>query len=300
MKSIVPNRILRSIYRQLPPEGKAVSRSAYAALRFTYVGMKSVYNIPLKRRLFGDKADLVPPLYLMEDGNPDYTEFKQNGAWAFDRFAACGLKPSDRVLDVGSGIGRKTLPLLEFLTTGSYEGIDPIEKQVAWCSERITSRYPRFRFRRVDLWSKHYNPKGTIRPSEYLFPFGDSEFDFVILGSIFTHMFTEDVLHYISELSRLLRPGGKGFVTFFLLNAESEALISGHRSSQNLVYELENGSRADNTNRLETAVGHQESFVAEAFQSHGIKMEVTDYGSWCGRTAQCYQDVARLTRLPNV
>jgi SAM-dependent methyltransferase len=287
--------ILRSLNRFLPPKGREFSRIAYA-------GVKSLVDIPLKNRLFGDKADLVPPLYLMRDGNRDYREFKQNGSVWFSRFLSFGLKPADRVLDIGCGIGRKTIPLLDFLKTGSYEGIDPVQGQVQWCSERITPRYPNFRFHRVDLWSKYYNPTGKIAPSEYVFPFGDGEFDFVILSSVFTHMFSADVLHYISETSRLLKPGGGGLVSFFLLNRESEALIEGRKSTVNLVFETEDGSRADNADRLETAVGHQEAFVMEAFQRRGLTMEV-NYGSWCGRAIErgkangCpYQDFARLTR----
>jgi hypothetical protein len=68
-------------------------------------------------------------------------------------------------------------------------------------------------------------------------------------------------------------------VTFFLLNPESEALIAKGKSSVNLVYEAEHGSKTDNANRLETAVGHQEIFVIKAFRSARIMMDVVEYGS---------------------
>src|SRR5258708_17962609 len=257
----------------------------------------SVWNAPVKNRFFGEKAGLVPPFHLMYDGPRDYAQFKQNGAEVFNLLVAFGLKPTDRILDIGCGIGRKTIPLLDFLTTGSYEGIDPMQMQVQWCSEKITPRYPNFKFQRVDLFNKYYNPAGKIMPSEYAFPFRDGEFDFVTLISVFTHMFSPEMLHYISEIARLLKPSGAGLVTFFLLNRESEALIANGKSGQNLVYESENGSKANNPDRLETAVGHQEAFVAEAFRRNVIALQVMIYDSWCWRVDKGRnQDFVRLTR----
>jgi ubiquinone/menaquinone biosynthesis C-methylase UbiE len=232
----------------------------------------------------------------MEDGIRDYTEFKQNGLDALQRFLQIGLRPTDKILDIGSGVGRKTLPLFDYLTTGSYEGIDPIPKQVRWCTEKITSRYPQFRFQQINVWSKLYNPSGKIKPSEYRFPFADGEFDFVIMGSVFTHMFPYDVNHYIGEVSRVLKSGGRGWITFFLLNEESLASLSAGRSTQNLIYEVEEGSRADNPNRLETAVGHSESIVLRMFRRHGIHPEIAEYGSWCGRPTDYYQDIVKVIK----
>ena len=131
--------ILKPIFRLLPPKGKEFSR-------FAYHGIRSLYHAPLKNKLFGDKADLIPPFHLMQDGNRDYTEFKENGIKVFNLLRTLGLKPTDRILDIGSGIGRKVIPLLDFLTTGSYEGIDPVRSQVDWCIKRISARYPKFRF----------------------------------------------------------------------------------------------------------------------------------------------------------
>jgi len=233
----------------------------------------------------------------MEDGARDYKEFKQNGLDAFQWFLSLGLKPTDRVLDVGSGIGRKTLPLLDYLDRGSYEGLDPVAKQVRWCASRITPQYPNFRFRRADIWSKHYNPSGKIQPSHYTFPFADAEFDFVILGSVFTHMFPGDVRHYISEIARTMRPGARGWITFFLLNRDSLDLLASGKSTLHLIHPIEEGSLADNPERRETAIGHREANVLKMFKDHEIMADIVEYGSWCGRSERYYQDIVKLTRL---
>lgn len=278
-----------SIHRSLPPP---IERLGYRTIAVA----RSFRDQRLKRSVFGEKAHLVPPLYLMEDGVRDFREFKENGLDAFRRFLAVGLKPTDRILDIGSGVGRKTLPLLEYLTTGSYEGIDPIAKQVKWCTERITSRYPNFRFQQVDVWSKLYNPSGKIKPSEYSLPFANAEFDFVIMGSVFTHMFPRDVDHYIGEISRVLKAGGRGWITFLLLNHESIAAIEAGRSTQNLIHQVEEGSRAENPDRFETAIGHPEQLILGMFAQHDIHAEVDEYGSWCGRQLGYYQDIVKINR----
>ncbi len=281
--------LLRAVYHSLPP---SVAKISYR----TFWTARSFRDQRLKHQLFSEKASLVPPFYLMEDGPRDYKEFKQNGTDTFQRFLSLGLRPTDKILDIGSGIGRKTLPLLDYITTGTYDGIDPVTKQVKWCQEKITSRYPNFRFQRIDVWSKNYNPSGTVQPSEYRFPFEDAQFDFVMLGSVFTHMFPNDVDHYIGEISRVLKPGGIGWVTFFLLNKDSETAIADKTSTIDLAYEVEQGSRADNPNRLESAIGHQEELVRQMFAKHNIQADVAEYGSWCGRQAPSYQDVFKIMK----
>jgi len=124
----------------------------------------------------------------------------------------------------------------------------------------------------------------------------------VILSSVFTHMFTRDMEHYISELGRVLKPGASGFATFFFLNPESKALIAQGKSSLNLVFDVGDGSMADNSHGLETAVGHDEMSVRAAFELYGISLD-TRYGTWCGRTLPepetarwSFQDFAEIKR----
>ncbi len=304
MQRMAHNSVIRSIYDSLPPQGQIFAKQARSVAYESRDVIRSMFSQRLKRSLFGELADMVPPLYLMKDGSRDYADFKQNGVDAFRRFIQCGLKPNHRILDIGSGIGRKTLPLLSFLVDGSYEGIEPIASQVRWCVERITSKYPNFRFQEIDVWSKLYNPKGSVRPAEYIFPFRDAEFEFVILGSVFTHMFSRDVEHYTDEIARVLKAGGHGLITFFLLNAESESLIAEGKSTLHMIYPYENGSKACDPDGLEMAVGHQESFVLAMFERRGLKAEVVDRGSWCGRFDQSaqavsdrYQDVIKVTKI---
>ena len=287
--------VLRSFYHSLSPQGQVLARQARAIANESRDVVRSIFSQRVKQTIFGDNAPMVPPLYLMRDGARDYAEYKQNGLEAYRRFLDFGLRSTDRVLDIGSGIGRKTLPLLSFLTTGSYEGIDPIAHQVRWCVRKITPRYPNFRFQLIDVWNRFYNPKGSVKPSEYIFPFKDEEFDFVILGSVFTHMFSKDMEHYVDEISRVLKKNGKGLITCFLLNPESESLIAAGKSSLAMAYKYENGSKACDPDYLEAAVAHEQGFVLDMFARRALKVEIAQLGTWCGRKADYYQDIIRVT-----
>jgi SAM-dependent methyltransferase len=243
---------------------------------------------------FGRHSHMVPPVALMHDGPQSYKDFKQNGA-EFLRYYVelCGLRPDEKILDVGSGIGRKTLPLVDYLNErGSYDGLELVKSGVDWCTEQYTQRYPNFRFHLIDVYNELYNPSGKYKATEYQFPFADGQFDFVVLNSVFTHMVAEEVEHYLGEIARVLKPGGRCLISFFLLNDESLKLIADGKSTIELRHELGPG-RALSRERPELAIGFDEGFVNALYERLGLGIkEPVYYGSWCGRAEYLsYQDL---------
>ena len=195
----------------------------------------------------------------------------------------CGLRPDDRVLDVGSGIGRVARPLTRYLgPDGAYEGLDIVSEAVAWCTENITPAHPNFRFRHTPVHNDRYNPSGVLQDSEYEFPYDDASFDVVVLTSVFTHMLPAGVSQYLRQIARVLRPGGHALITMFLLNPESDRLRKLPASAFSFphdrgVYSIQ---RIDPP---EAAVAYREDFVRGLFHGHGLDPQI-HYGSWCGRT----------------
>jgi len=119
-----------------------------------------------------------------------------------------------RVLDVGCGSGRTARTLVDDPRIDEYLGLDVVDEAVRWCSQFVTPRSGgRFHFERVDAASAAYNPGGRLRPSEVRFPVADRSFDIAIAASLFTHLLEADAAHYLSELSRVLVPGGKAVVS---------------------------------------------------------------------------------------
>ena len=165
-----------------------------------------------------------------------------------------------------------------------------------WCEQQITGRYPNFKFRHVDVFNKHYNPDGSALPSERKFPYSDAEFDFVCLISVFTHMLPDAVQNYVREISRVLKPGAKSFISFLLLNDESRRLIAQGKSTIPLTHEL-GGYTVLDPEFPETAVGLPEYFVRKCFEESGLSISAIHYGSWCGRNAtNFYQDIVLSVR----
>jgi SAM-dependent methyltransferase len=194
-----------------------------------------------------------------------------------------GLRPGDRVLDAGCGCGRMAYALAYYLDpSGGYEGFDIVDELIEWARQNITPRRPNFRFRRVDLHSKRYNPGGSLLPETFRFPYDESSFDYALLTSVFTHMFLGDVGHYLAELRRVLKPGGRCLFTCFLMNEESRRLIREGRSALPIVHPVGH-SYTTNPEVPEDAIGLDERELLRILDGLGFEVAERYEGSWCGR-----------------
>ena len=203
------------------------------------------------------------------------------------------LQPDDDVLDVGCGCGQLVVPLSRYLDgRASYEGFDVDPVSITWASRHLAPAYPNLRFRLADVFNTHYNPRGTQRASAYRFPYEDASFDVVIAKSVCTHLLPAETEHYIRESARVLRPGGRCWLTFFLLNEESSSLIEAGRSTLALGV-VRDRYRLSNEERPEAAVAIDEALVdAYLEQAELVVRRPHVYGNWCGRRSETgYQDV---------
>jgi len=202
------------------------------------------------------------------------------------------LKPDAHVLDVGCGFGRMAYTLAHYLAPSArYEGFDIMGQLIEWAQQSISTKFPNFTFRKADIFNKCYNPNGAFKAVDFRFPYEEESFDLIFLTSVFTHMQGAEVRHYLDEIRRVLRPGGKCLTTCFLLDEESESLIRKGKSTQNLVHPCDD-CLSINPEVPEAAIGFKEKLLLGWIAQRGLTLTHKYYGTWCGRPHVLdYQDI---------
>jgi SAM-dependent methyltransferase len=134
------------------------------------------------------------------------------------------LEPGLDFLDIGCGCGRIARQLTG-QPIGSYIGFDRHQGMVEWSQREIGARDPRFRFDFFELKSLYTAwdaQEGSVDAVNFRFPYPAAAFDVVLLASVFTHMLPIEVHHYLGELARVLRPGGKALCSIFFSSGAME------------------------------------------------------------------------------
>lgn len=193
-----------------------------------------------------------------------------------------GLKPDERIFEIGCGIGRMAMPLRQYLSAqGRYHGMDVVSAGIEWCNATIAAGDERFTFTHADLYHPLYNATGSETATAVRLPAEDGSVDFLIASSLFTHLSKGVFEHYLGEAARMLGPGGRLFATFFLINATTEEAARNSRSRYR--FDLtEPGPlfRPPGAHRLE-AVAVDEAWLLERCAAIGLVPQIpNEYGFW--------------------
>jgi ubiquinone/menaquinone biosynthesis C-methylase UbiE len=185
------------------------------------------------------KADLERNYWsIVGPSSPE--EFSALGKGKKELLVELGLTPDSSVLDVGCGTGLLTAALAEYLSSaGRYVGTDLAPEAVAFCQKRFGKA--NFQF---------------LQSHMTRVPIASAEFDFVFLGSVFTHMYPREVSALLADLARLLGAGGR-----VVADAFSAPGIGSHRGGRGMVV-------------------IDEALLEECFREAGYLHEVIRDGEW--------------------
>ena len=275
---------LRKLYYSFPVSLRLIVRKLYF--------MPADFSDWIK----GKRHPMVPPRGMIFTGPGDYLKTGNNFLKYFIELAA--LAPEQKVLDVGSGIGRMAVPLTGYLTTGEYEGFDIMKEGIDWCNKHITVRHPNFRFKHVALQNDLYSMDGNTA-NDFRFPYPDDHFDFVFLTSVFTHMLPDEVENYFREIRRVLKKRGRCLATFFILNIESKKYLE-HNSAFTFPH-IFGHYRLMDVKVKSANVAYEEQYIIEHLaKENGIMINAIKYGRWCGRPkdyAFDFQDIVVMEKI---
>jgi SAM-dependent methyltransferase len=210
------------------------------------------------------------------------------------------MSPTDAVLEIGCGIGRDALHLIDVIEPpGRYVGMDITGPSIRWCKENITRDHTNFRFVHLDVRSPMYNPNGAFSTDDVEFPLSNLSFDLVFLHSVFTHMFGDAIEHYLAEIARVLKSTGQVMASFFIVDDDTLAAADANGSAQTFRHTSEGADRINDANHPEAAVGFTLERIEAMAAGAGLKVTQDHRGFWSGRNedAPNGQDIVILEPL---
>jgi SAM-dependent methyltransferase len=211
-----------------------------------------------------------------------------------------GLQPQHCVLELGCGIGRDAIPMTRILTGGRYLGIDIIKNSIDWCTANITRRYPNFQFAHFDVKDQLHNAGGTTATREIRIPLPDASVDRVIAQSVFTHLYAHDIVHYLREIRRVLKPSGLTYLTFFVYDDEvlkAARLTNPDLPNLRFEHQLEPDCRIGDPDHPLGSIAYTKERLEEMVRQAGLDFAKPLLpGAWSGyyKNAADGQDVAVL------
>jgi len=234
-----------------------------------------------------------PSATMMYEGTPSRWVYRRNGlAYLAHLKHMAGLSPTSRLFDIGSGLGRKTWPLIGYFETGEYLGVEPRKDAVEWCQRNLSSRDSKLRFHHLDVQNGYYSPDGASDASAIMLPADDHRYDIVMANSVFTHMLPDGIVNYLGECNRILTTGGRLFCTFFI---QPDDLTAGGPVNDSARYTFPHrreGYRVQHNDCDEHVVNYRERDIRKMCESAGFHILDIKWGSWRGNADYVdFQDI---------
>jgi SAM-dependent methyltransferase len=136
-------------------------------------------------------------------GSRSHDRWLALGRMQFDYLLSHGLKPTDRLLEIGCGNLRAGWRFIEYLDAGNYYGID-ISPDILFAAQQTLVHY------RLLERMPHLTPVRDLR-FDFL---PDAAFDVIHAHSVFSHSPLSVIDECLAHVGRVLSPGGWFDFTF--------------------------------------------------------------------------------------
>lgn len=265
--------------------------------------IRKLYYLPIDfyDRVTGNYHKYVPPRGYIYTGSPaNYKDYIKQGEHQLELLKSeIDLKPTDCVLDIGSGIGRTAIALTTYLDkSAKYEGFDVVQLGIEWCDSKIKKDFQNFNFKYIPLFNDLYN-NSNLKASEFSFPYEKNFFDKIFSFSVFTHMQIDEIQHYFSEIQKVLKPDGLALSTFFTYDNASESEIS-NNPAFNFSYK-KNGYRLMSDKIKSGNIAIHKDKLKAMFEANNLTLVKIIDGFWKGSKEDKieYQDIVVFKKIAN-
>lgn len=144
------------------------------------------------KNFWNEKAATPRGAFIAVDGSTNEETARLTGIYSARQVSlALDLQPTDRILELGCGVGRIGRELAP--KVAHWEGCDISANMIGVARDRLAE------FPNIGLTELHRSS---------LQPLADNSFDKAYCVAVFIHMDKEDFYLYLEEMARVLKPGG--------------------------------------------------------------------------------------------
>ncbi len=153
---------------------------------------------------------------------------------------------------------------------GQYYGFDILKSEINWCNKKYKS-YSNFSFDSFSIKNDLYLTNADQEAKDFVFPYEANSFDYAILISVFTHMQVGAVENYIDQISKVLKPGGLVYASFFLTDEDKDYPLFPHSYDKFCLH----NSRVKNAN-----VAFRRDYISDLANLHALEIVSEETGWW--------------------